>query len=358
MRKFLFVVVAVTAASSLVDSVNAQNVLERRADRNIRQVERQAQRLGNRTNYYTDNTWKQVSPWASKYELRPVQRAANAAANTTAVAAANARFGYTNQNTATTQNGWFYDYYATPYTTYAKRADNNDFYSSAYTFNDTDNDGAYDEFINYRDSDNKGRYDEYDEYSFSDVKRDAQKSERNDGLYDANRHTVSGKIEASKSAKVNGNVHTLVRVKSDREEPTIVDLGATSSLTKVKVEVGQDIVASGPLMQIGENEVLMAESVKISGEEVIVARSAPKTSGIVLDTMTAEVQKGTHSLAIIKSENGNQLIDLGKADQLRVKIDPQSEVVVWGVPVQMKDQRVILAEKIEVNGQTYEIKRW
>ncbi len=359
MRKFFIATLVSTSFGCFTSYASAQNPLERRAERNLRQADRQEQRLGNRTNYYTDNTWKQVSPWVSKYELRPVQRAANAAANTAANVAANARFGFSQKDAAANpQAAWFYDYYAMPYTSYAAKTGNTNAYSSAYTFNDSNNDGVYDEFFTYRDTDNKGRYDEYDQYDFSEAKKDSQKSERHDGLYDANRHTVSGKIEASKTAKVNGTQHTVVRVKGEKEELTIVDLGPSTALSAYKTDVGQDIVVSGPLMQIGEKEVLIAESVKISQKEVVIARTAPRLTGIVLDSTNAEVQKGTHSIVVIKSDDGNQLIDLGNSDQLKIKIAPQSKIVVWGVPVQMRDQRVILADKIEVNGQSYDIKRW
>ena len=97
---------------------SAQNPVEKRLDRNLRQADRQAQRLGNRSTYYTDSTWKQVTPWISKYELRPVQRAANVAAN----AAANARFGYANPDAASAQAGCFYDYYSVPYANFTAGA--------------------------------------------------------------------------------------------------------------------------------------------------------------------------------------------------------------------------------------------
>lgn len=370
MRKFLVAAVAATTLGISANYANAQNQIERRVDRNLRQVERQAQRIGNRSNYYTDNTWKQVAPWVNQYDLRPIQRAANAVANTAAnavagtaanaaanTAAANARFGYTQGNVPNTQSGWFYDYYALPYTNYTPRVGSNNAYSSAQSFYDSNNDGVYDEFYTYRDSDNKGRYDEYDVYDFAEAKKEGGASKGHDGLYDANRHTVNGKIEASKSAKVNGSMHTIVRVKGDKESLTIVDLGPTSGLS-VKADVGQEIVAFGPLLQIGDKEVLVAESAQISSKEVVIARSAPRMTGIVLDAKSADVQNGSHSLIVVKSESGNQLIDLGNADQLKVKIAPQTPIVVWGVPVQMRDHSVILADKIELNGQTYTIKRW
>ena len=111
-------------------------------------------------------------------------------------------------------------------------------------------------------------------------------------------------------------------------------------------------------MQIGDKEVMLAETAQISSKEVVIARSAPKITGVVLDTTSAEVQKGSHSMIVVKSDNGNQLIDLGNADQLDVKLAPQTQIVVWGVPVRMRDHSVILADKIELNGKTYNIKRW
>ena len=153
-------------------------------------------------------------------------------------------------------------------------------------------------------------------------------------------------------------MHTVVRVKGDKEPMTLVDLGPTTALNGVRAEVGQDIVVSGPIMQIGDKEVLMAESAQISSKEVVIGRSAPKITGVVLEASAAELQNGSHSMVVVKSDNGNRLIDLGNADQLKVKIAPQSQIVVWGVPVQMRDHSVILADKIELNGQTYNIKRW
>ncbi len=362
MRKSWIATLAVaTLFGSSANFVHAQNQVERRLDRNLRQADRQAQRLGNRSGYYTDNTWKQVTPWINKYELRPVQRAANVAAdiatNAPANTAANARFGYANPAAANAQSGWFYDYYSVPYANFSTVAGTNNAYSSAQIFNDTNNDGVYDEFYNYRDSDNKGRFDEYDQYEFVEAKKESADSNSHSGLYDARRHTVSGKIDASKSSKVNGTMHTVVRVKGNREPMTLVDLGPSTALN-AKAEVGQDIVASGPIMQVGDKEVMMAESAQFSSSEVVIARSAPKMTGIVLDTTSAEVQNGSHAMVVVKSDNGNQLIDLGNADQLKVKIAPQTQIVVWGVPVQMRDQSVILADKIELNGETYTIKRW
>ncbi len=269
MRKFWITTVAATALFGFsANLVRAQNPVERRLDRNLRQADRQTQRIGNRSSYYSDNTWKQVSPWISKYELQPVQRAANVAAN----AAANARFGYANPAAASAQTGWFYDFYSAPYASFTAGAGTNNVYSSAQIYNDTNNDGVYDDFYTYRESDN--------------------------------------------------------------------------------------IVASGPIMQIGDKEVMMAESAQISSKEVVIARSAPKITGVVLEATSAEVQNGSHSIVVVKSDNGNRLIDLGKADQLKVKIAPQTQIVVWGVPVQMRDQSVILADKIEMNAQNYTIKRW
>ena len=376
MRKILIAAMAAaTVAASTMSFVSAQTPVERRVQQNLRQAERQAQRAVNRSNYYTDNSWKQVSPWVTKYNLQTNRRIANAvnnvaqATNNAARAAnnaarANARFGFTNPN-ANAQANWFYDYYQMPPTYFSTREGSTDQYSSAARYRDTNNDGIYDGLYSYRDSDNDGVYDEYDRIDFAEsdtaVSKDTEKAESkdldDDSIYDAHRHMVQGTVEASKEAKVNGEMHTVVRIKGEKDS-LIVDLGSTADLKNFKVQEGTEISASGPMMQVGEKQVLVADKVTIENKEVVIARSSPRMVGTILETTSASAQDSEHVMVVVKTEQGNQLIDLGAADQLKVKLEPQTEIVFWGSPVQMRDHSVVLAEKVEFNGKTYSIKRW
>jgi len=141
MRTFIIAAVAAATVGSLtISAVSAQGPIGNRVQRNVRQLERQAQRAVNQSTYFNDNSWKQVSPWVNKYSLQTrrgvagvVGDAARAASNATqaagdavratsnaaANAAASSRFGYSNPNNANAANVWFYDYYQAPPTYYS-----------------------------------------------------------------------------------------------------------------------------------------------------------------------------------------------------------------------------------------------
>jgi hypothetical protein len=380
MKKYLIAAMAAaTVASSTVSFVSAQTPVERRAQRNLQQAERQAQRAINRSSYYNDNSWKQVSPWITKYNLQSNRRAANAvnnvaqaannvarATNNVARATANAtaRFGFNNPNAnANAQTAWFYDYYQLPPTYFSVR-EGADAYGSAARYRDTDNDGIYDGVFSYRDSDNDGVYDEYDRIDFAetdaneskDSNADKQDSD-DDSLFDAKRHTVRGQVEASKEVKVNGSMNTVVRVKGEKES-LIVDLGPTSELKGITVKEGTEISASGPMMQVGEKQVLLADKVTIENKEMVVVRHPQRMVGTIVEMTNTEGQEKDTVIAVVKTDQGHQLIDLGAASQLEVKIEPQTEIVFWGAPVRMRDHSVVMADKVEVNGKAFTIKRW
>ncbi len=356
MRQFKFSLFALTLILTWVAPVDAQNVADRRAERNLRQADRQLQRAANRSSFYSDNGWKQVSPWVNQYNLRPIQQAANAASNGVATNGV-ARFGFANPNVATAAANWFYDYYALPQTYYSPSTASAQSYNAAHRFRDVDGDGVYDGFQSYRDKDNDGKYDEYDQYDFADPTKDDNVD--NDEFVDSQRHTITGQIDGIKSAKVNGSAHTIVRLKGDKLSVPVIDLGPVSNLENTKINEGQAIEASGPIMRIGEKEVLVAESAKISGKEIVISRSGQPLAGVILDKLAVDVQNGAHSMVVVKTaEDGNRLVDLGDSNKLKAKLEPQTQIVVWGVPVRMRDQTVLLAERVQLNGQTYEITRW
>jgi hypothetical protein len=286
---------------------------------------------------------------------------ANAVANAVnnAASAANAvattRFGYQNPGVATTPAGWFYDYYVLPPTSYVVRDGTTDSYGAAHRYHDFNNDGLYDGYYSYRDVNKDGKYDQYDRYDFGQSK---DEDNDNDPPYDAHRHTIRGSVEAIKSARVNGVNNTIVRVKTDQSQSLIVDLGPQTELQEGTVTVGAVITAAGPMMLVGEKEVLIAETARIANREIAISRPSPKLEGTVVDVSHIDFHTGKHALAIVKTEQGNQLIDLGDSASINTKFEPNSRIVVYGAPVQMHNHRVVLADQIEINGKKINIQRW
>lgn len=357
---------------------------DNRQERRETRQERAEQRLQNRSQYYSNETWNQLDPWIKRNNLTPMQRVAQAAdaavgatekaLNTASKIAnpssnqANARYGFTNPN-GPGENGWFYDYYSYAPTYYNAPATGAATYGAATRYYDLNNDGVYESLNVFRDSDNNASYDAYDRYDFADVDSSRDTKDQSaealvDSPEDSNRHTVSGKVFASKPVKVNGNQNLIVRLseaeaKGNSKEARIVDLGPVELWKSHPLKVDDSLTATGPVERVGEKSILIAETVKIGdSKETVISRSAPKMEGQVVDVTTTEIKGKPHTLAVIESESKRQLVDLGPSSNLKVKVEPRAQIVVQGVPVQVRNHSIVQAETVTIDGQDLTIRRW
>ena len=371
---------------------------EVREDRREARQARAEQRLDNRSQYYTNETWGQLDPWLQRNNVTPMGRVAQAAGAAVGAAEkavntatdianrannqANARYGFTNPN-GPGENGWFYDYYSYSPTYYSAPANGSTVYGSATRYYDLNNDGQYESLNVFRDTDSNASYDAYDRYDFGDAdKSDTAANPKADDLIDspedASRHTVSGKVYASKAAKVNGVQNLIVRLsepkvddakgdaakrdaaKGDSAQASVVDIGPVSMWKDRPLQVDVALTATGPVERVGDKRILIAETVKIGdAKEVSIARGAPKIEGQVVDVTTTEIKGKSHTLAVVEAESKRQLVDLGPTDNLKVKVEPQTKIVVQGVPVRVRNHSIVQAERVSLNGQdAITIRRW
>jgi len=364
-----------TAQNSFAQTPRQQrleNRAERQAARQDARQDIQAQRLANRSPYYTPQTWTQIDPWITRNQVPTVNRAARVAgaavnateqalntANTVASnnAAARAAYGFKDPNAAAST--WFYDYYTYSPTYYTAPAANAKVYGSAARYYDLNGDGVYDSLNTFRDSDNNGVYDVYDRYDFAEFDQAKQPEPLPGNFSDANRHTITGKIEDTKVAKVNGSDNLVAQVADAQNQKTIVDLGAAQRWQGKPVQQGDSISATGPVEQVGDKQVLIAETVSVGKQQdVQITRAAPTLEGQVVDVTRTEVKGTEHTLAIIDNGSTRQIVDLGPSTNLKVKIEPQVKLAVQGVPVQVRDRSVLMAEHVVVDGQDIAIQRW
>jgi len=370
----LFGVVTFVMPSSGVDA-QTDRAIDRRLDRNARQLQNQA----NRADYYTAQTWQQLDPWVRQYEIAPLATAANAARNAantagnpvTQAADATARrvdgqFGFRDQSET---NTWFYDYYTYTPTYYSSQSE--DRYASAIRYFDADNDGVYDSYSYYRDSDNDGRYDEFDRIDFHANARTQSQTQTNErtvvesqddsyrGPEDARRYKVNGEIKSIKSVKVNGDEHLMVGIKTDRVEMLAVDLGVARSMKDKGVEVGQSIVVVGAVESIGDKDVLVAESVQIgNGETLQISQGMGLTlTGEIVDIKNTTVGSSEHYIAVVQVDGERQLIDLGPTTTYRVRLEPSTQITVRGVPVRAQNHRVIMADQVQMGDEVIRVHR-
>ncbi len=199
------------------------------------------------------------------------------------------------------ENGWFYDYYTYAPTYYNAPATGATVYGSATRYYDLDNDGVYESLNVFRDSDSNASYDTYDRYDFADVQQPNEAKNQSaeallDSPEDANRHTVTGKVYASKAAKVNGTQNLIVRLseaeaKDDSKKATIVDIGPAELWKDRPLQVIDSLTATGPVERIGDKLILIAETVKIGDREpTSICAHRTQMEGQVIDVTTTEVK--------------------------------------------------------------------
>ncbi len=336
-----------------------------------RRIERQEQRLNNRSQYYNQQAWSQLNPWITRNQIpaatrvaRAATAAVNSAANATVAVGDAGRYGYATGGNAGGPTGWFYDYYTYSPTYYSTPSPNATGYASAVRYQDTNGDGVYDSVANFSDSSKSGRFDAYDRYDFTELDQNNDKNKDGfpDAPTDSSRHTVSGKIESTKIAKVNGVDTLLVKVAvtpTDASNPTIVDLGATTQWQPASVKENDTVTASGPVEQIGDKRVMIAESATVGqSKQITITRLSPMIKGEVVDVTQTEVKGMEHTLVVINNGSERQIVDLGPTTALKVKIAPQTQLSVRGVPVQVRDHNIIMADFVDLNGQQINIQRW
>lgn len=339
--------------------------------RQERRIERQEQRLNNRSQYYNSQAWSQLNPWITRNQVpaatRAVQAAtavANTAANAAAAVNAAGRYGYATGGNPSSQTGWFYDYYSYSPTYYSTSSSDSPAYASAVRYQDIDGDGVYDSVANFSDSSKSGKFDAYDRYDFAEI--DQNNDKNNDGFpdspVDSSRYTVSGKIETTKIAKVNGVESLVVKValaSASPNTPTIVDLGATTQWQSTSVKANDTLTATGPIEQIGDKTVMIAESVTVGqAKPITITRLSPTIKGEVVDVTQTQVKGMEHTLVVVNNGSDRQIVDLGPTSALKFTVAPQTKLSVRGVPVQVRDHKIIMADFIDLNGQQINIQRW
>ena len=121
---------------------------------------------------------------------------------------------------------------------------------------------------------------------------------------------------------------------------------------------GDEISVTGRQVNIGDKPLVVASKMTVNGETIDVQPfNQNRMSGTVLETRTVTVQDQPHRVVVLKSDNGNQLVDLGPQDQLNVDLAADQQITVSGVPVRMRNRQVYMAHQLQTGGQDYSIGR-
>lgn len=322
-----------------------------------------AAEFGDSTPYYEDDAWYDITEWFDGNDYNPTDEVVGRwddetyeAVEDTGTDRDGDAYGYS----GTTDNDWFYDYYDGDSYWYYPSATDSYTYGSHYY--DYDNDGVYDAFTSYTDWDNDGIYDNVAYYSLNNAgsQEDQPKQARADGTGGSKAQTITGNIEKIKQVQVRGAKHTVVAVQQSGKSVNI-DLGKSQGIQSLNLKSGTSITAGGPMAKVGDKSIILAKSVTVAGKEHQIDRERREFTGKVTSTRKTKVRGTEHLLAMVDasaSNAGTIAVDLGPADKLNMQVEKGTQLTFTGVPVKVKDKRLILAQSVEQhNGETIQIQR-
>lgn len=325
----------------------------------------QEREFGDATPYYEDDAWYDVSEWFDGNDYNPTDEAvgrlddeeydfAEPPEEETGTSDENdySWYGYD----ADDENDWYYDYADYGYPYYSSWYDPEVveeelvWYSRYY---DTDNDGLYDAYASYSDVDGDGEYEDVDFYTFSDTGSQAQRaaSSRDRPQAEAKDQQLSGTVQNTKTVQTRGGKRLVVQLKTSGGQTAVVDLGRAKSL-QTQPEKGSQLQASGKMIKVGDKQVLLATRANFGGQDHNISRQGQEYTGTVTSTRRAKVRGQEHLIAELKTQQGRKfLADLGPASDVASKVSDGAKLTVTGVPVELKDRRVLVARAIEKDGQ-------
>ena len=335
-----------------------------------------AAELGANTPYYEDDAWYDISEWMDGNDYNPTDEAwwrwddeAYQASDDVATDSdSDLDYGYTAGN----DNDWFYDYYTPSYSDYYTSAD--DGYISDTSYYDYDDDGLYDAYTTFTDWDADGIYEDYNYYAFSDAKPNSQQQQQQKQQQSAQQKSqqskpmaLTGTIDKVKQVKVRGAEHTVVSLKPQDQQQgksLVADLGKSSDLQSLNLKQGDKLTIKGPKSQVGDKHVVMARSIEKDGQTTQINRQGKQMQGKVLNTHKTQIRGREHLIAMVEMQGqkqdqkaGKVAVDLGPSDKLNIDVSQGKSLTFTGVPVKVKDKRLVMARSIQSGDQMVQIDR-
>jgi hypothetical protein len=137
----------------------------------------------------------------------------------------------------------------------------------------------------------------------------------------------------------------------------VVDLGPKEKLN-LNVEKGTQLTVLGPLARIGGKPIIMAQQVKGQDEKMSqIERLGVTLEGRVKNGRMVDCHGQQHMILVMERQRKDYLVDLGPAASFNGTLREGDRISVSGVPIKMKDHRMLMARQLQANDQTHEIPR-
>lgn len=322
------------------------------------------------TPYYEDDGWLDITEWFDGNDYNPTDEVwwrwddekYDASSDTGTDTDDYAWYGFSGRD----DNDWYYDYYD-PYLYSYYDYDNNDLFEHSYSYYDFDRDGFYDAYSVSSDWDGDGLYEDYDYYSFSNTGSNKQKQQAQQAKARQSRQqALTGTIEKTKLVQVRGGRQHLVAAiqpqQGQNQQSLVADLGRAEDLKSLNLKAGDKISVKGPRAQVGQQAVLLAQSVELNGQSKAINRSPRTITGKVTDTRKTKIRGQDHLIAMVqRSQDQGQeqkmAVDLGPADRLQTELRKGNTVTFTGFPVKVKGKPLLMAQSLEQGDQFVQINR-
>lgn len=279
-------------------------------------------------------------------------------------------YGYdddTSPNYDTTDD-WYYDYYTGDNYIY-DYGDDDGVYRSTSDFYDYDGDGEYEAYASYHDWDGDGLYEDYNYYSFTSLENADQQAKAADQQArdqaqqkqqqkSSKEFRLTGQVKATKKVQVRQR-HNLVAQVEGEQGTVNVDLGPADEASQWNISEGTQLVAQGPMTQVGDKKLLLARNVKIGDKQASIDRSHTKATGTITSLRKAQSRGTQHQLAVIevKEKKKKLVVDMGPADTLSHDFAKGDQITAHGFPVRINERPVLMAQKVEHQNETIKIAR-
>lgn len=359
--------------------------------------------------YYEDDAWYDITEWFDGNDYNPTDEAAgrwddeqfshrdartgsdqpsdrnDSAVPRTSLQTASAQRDASNRDGGNNYQDWptssYYDY------------DENDSYEVQMLTVDSDLDGYVDAYQAWADTDGDGLYDATEHVVFADPSKNAsqgsssQSSQAVSRKQIASNDSVQGKIESVRRMNTAAGQRLVATVKSQESQSIEVDLGRPGLFSEKKSgdqkgqeartkdksqsdsgiskntnmpQQGAQLTAKGTLLEWNGKKIFVATSATVDGKQVQVERDTRNLSGTVKKVKEFKSAGKTHKLVLLDLGNDQSVaVDLGQADKLdsQIQLQEGKKLQVIGLPVKVKDRRLIVAVVLKQDGNQQTIHR-
>lgn len=158
--------------------------------------------------------------------------------------------------------------------------------------------------------------------------------------------------------------HSWIKIDLESGYTAIIDLGPEKDLSDLELERGDQIKVWGRHGTIAGENVLIADRVRIGNQTITIERQKTRqeVSGKIRDYSEVnweDSERQDHLFVRFQMEDGRRIIaDLGKDASLEdLEIERDAQVKISGEPAVSAGQRILVAKKITVEGDTTELRQ-